>query len=181
MDDPSTWYRRGYTDLNTGAHIALPPQRDTATPASLPHNFAPPQYVSPTESTGPPNSIAHPPVPTPTTVSPGVYQAGFSIPTYRPTYAPTPPRAVPSRSERRGSISSSPYSPRSRPPSGLSLGPIRNNQNNQRRQSGSTCGQDGELRSNPDEALPSAGIRGLHRGPFEGVLPVDGDSSMGHE
>jgi hypothetical protein len=176
VDNPSTWIRRGYTDLNTGVLIAPPPQRVTSTAASLPNNFAPPQYVSPTEPTGFPSSVGHPPLSALATVSPGVYQAGFAIPTYRPAYMPTPPRAVPSRSERRGSISSSPYSPRSKPLPGLSLGPIRNNQ---RRESDTIGGKDREVRSTPDESLPSAGVQGLHRGPFEGVLPVEGDLSMG--
>lgn len=174
-NEPSTWFRRGYTDINTGGLVAAPSDRPTVTPASLPNHFVVPQYVSPTDPCGPSAATNHPPPVTPSTVSPGVYQAGFSVPAYTPAYMPPSPRAEPSRSERRGSTSSSPYSPRSKPHSGLSLGPIRNIQ---RRNFGSAESRNRDTRLSPDEALPSAGVEGLHRGPFDGMLSVEGDASL---
>lgn len=175
-NEPSTWSRRGYTDINSGAPMAAPSDRPNVTPASLPNHFVVPSYVSPTDPCGPSVATNHPPPVTPSTVSPGVYQAGFSVPAYRPAYMPTSPRAVPSRLERRGSISSSPYSPRSKPHSGLSMGPVRNIH---RRDVGAAESKNRDIRLSPDEALPSAGVEGLHRGPFDGMLSVEGDAGLG--
>ena len=166
-NDASTWVRRGYTDLTNGAMIAAPAVRLGATPSSVPNDFAPtgyvPQHVN-NHSNLNPNVSA--------TVSPGVYQAGFALP-YKSAYTPSTPRAVPSRQERRASISSSPYSPRSRPPGASSLGGVIRGLSASR-----TSTERHDVVPNDDEALPSAGLRGFHpEGPFEGVLPEEGNMS----
>jgi len=171
VDDPSTWMRRGYTDLNTGAPVYSPVYRSQEPLAQQSRHKGPAQYVSPTDPTGSSASFSHLPPITSDTVSPGVYQTGFIVPAYRP-FVPTPPKIVPSRSERRGSISSSPYSPRSRPAPPSSIGPIRSIQ---RQDSDTAWNRDIESTGGPDEALPSAGIRGLHRGPFDTMLPESGE------
>lgn len=231
-NDSSTWSRRGYTDLNTGAYVDPPANRvpivpihpnDMAgngsnfMPNSLPGGFAG-GYVSPTsqgppsaalyqqtqanqhsQSQHPPHSFQqpqhqHPPqqayyaqqpqaIAAPATVSPGVYQSGFALPTYKPAYAPSTPRAVPSRQERRESITSSPYSPRSKSNRLPSLGPLRGiggmTNDRGREDEGAQAGH-GHSVTDEDPALPSAGLGGFHRGPFDldNVLPHHGGMAM---
>jgi len=294
-DDPSTWIRRGWTDLATGAIVPPPAGRDMlgrqvggGSPSSLPSDFAPsggdhgyghaqahgPTYVSPvqsafgTERPGAPlngpelvRESEHPrgreyeeydrgsrggqDDMSPKTVSPGVYQAGFSLPALKaeplaPPLAPpipsslsfsrsprTPSKVVANRLDRRGSLSTSPYSysssPRTHQRPQLSLGPLPAwrpaglgsmqtginipslgsmpglsdlaglglMEGSPRREGdggggasrrGAGGGGGGWERSEDvDEALPSAGLRGLMRGPFDGVLPVGGEEDAATE
>ena len=151
-----------------------PPDRRGVVPSSVPNDFAPIGFAHHNRShqgqllDNVPN--------TPATVSPGVYQLGFSFPGNKPPGPSTTPRAVPTKQERRGSFSSSPYSPRSRPLSGLSLGALRGISDSTATRS--SLAREG---ASEEEALPSAGLNNLHRSPFEGILPEESQIGLMRE
>lgn len=180
-----TWGRGGYTDIQPGAPMpppALPFPRLDLTPASLPRDFAPAYISPPLPATDAVN------ISPPATVSPGIYQSGFSVPslTFRSTVTPSTPRPTPSRTDRRTSFGAIPYSPRTRgaPALPASLGAIRGlgrDESSTRGISANASGTKVEMEGQRpngefDDGLPSAGLR-LHRGPFEGIMPED-DSLM---
>lgn len=92
--DPSTWARRGFIDLTTaGASNPLPfnPVPISASHATSPHSLPTnlnslhqQQTASPSELMGQSMSAALSDD-SPTTVSPGIYQLGFSLPAYPPS------------------------------------------------------------------------------------------------
>ncbi|ORY29996.1 HSF-type DNA-binding-domain-containing protein [Naematelia encephala] len=179
VSDASTWSRRGYIDMNDYS-----PQlsRLDMQPSSLPSDFAP---IPPVQQHQSPEILPRMFASalsddSPTTVSPGVYQAGFSLPAYRPMQIPASPpspsasgptlarpaklhshRGGPSgRQERRSSVSFSPYSPRTRiVPSSLLV-------HHEAEGAGGRGGGGGD-----DEGLPSASLHGFHpKHPFEGLI-----------
>lgn len=150
------------------------PSRNGFAAASVPRDFAPTPF---NPSLGPATSDDMQVQPH-TTISPGIYQDGFAVPLTKPSYVPVAPQALATtRQERRASITSSPYSPRSKAPSHISLGGIIRGVNGRK---GSTNAAedtraDGDgvtvrSRRSVDEALPSAGIWDLQQGPFDGFF-----------
>ncbi|WVQ99002.1 hypothetical protein IAU59_006134 [Kwoniella sp. CBS 9459] len=194
-NDASTWARRGFADLTTGNLNTLHATRLGNSPQSLPNDFGSQGYSyasglgnasSQTFSALSPES--------PTTVSPGVYQSGFSFsaaspPAVRPTYGaelppvlrqgPSKPAAInhsQTRQERRSTISSSPYSPRARAPALAFSGSLRTIPS-RRGSEAPLAGLElnvGDRRVKNEEeeeqALPSASIKLGDSHPFEGIL-----------
>lgn len=131
----------------------------------------------------------------PATVSPGVYQSGFTPPVNVLTRSVSSPRPTPShpatisRQDRRQSISSTPYSPQQRHKQPLSLaqlsmspsrGPLRGLGAMSDGYKSSTMGTPEmgipELAVgivNVDDGLPSAGMEGMAEYPFQGLLRKD--------
>ncbi|KAK4688102.1 hypothetical protein P7C73_g2010, partial [Tremellales sp. Uapishka_1] len=168
IDDGSTWSGRGFAN----------PITETITPASLPTGFG----GTPGFMTTNPFSNSLSIVPQsfsalseepeqPMTVSPGIYQAGFSLPTNltNPVYIPVSvspkTRSVPTRQGRRQTISSSPYSPRMKPHSLTLSGSIRGVLDKKPSIEQFPLGME-------DQGLPSASLKGVdERNPFASVLP----------
>lgn len=173
LGHPTEWLKRGYSHVASGAPISHPMERGGIGAASLPSDFAPTAFnpLSDTRTAG----IPHLQAGSHSTVSPGVYQNGFTMPVYKPSYVSMAPQAVPSRQERRASISSSPYSPRTKAGQ-VSLGGVVRGVSLRRGSKATTDGVDGvvKMEKNVDEALPSAGIWDLHQGPFDGVFGSEG-------
>lgn len=110
---------------------------------------------------------------TATTVSPGIYQDGFSMPPYRTAYVPTTPRTVPMR--HQPPIPSSSFSHRAR----YTLASTRKAYR-------TPVSKDNVGRSLKDQAVdtgfPSAALEAFYRPPFEGVLPEEnGEVATGHD
>ncbi|OCF36374.1 hypothetical protein I316_01621 [Kwoniella heveanensis BCC8398] len=195
-NDASTWARRGFADLTTGNLNALRNATLSSSPQSLPNDFGSQGYSYSNGLAVASQSFSALSPESPTTVSPGVYQLGFPFPAppptlARPTYAsgsPPIPRQgfnktgadahthSQTRQERRSTISSSPYSPRSRA-SALSVsGSLRTLAD--RRGSYAPLGGlelklgDRRVRDAEEEeqALPSASIKLGDSHPFEGIL-----------
>ncbi|WVF71910.1 hypothetical protein IAT40_006720 [Kwoniella sp. CBS 6097] len=190
VNDASTWARRGFADLTTGNLNALQSNRLGSSPQSLPNDFGSQGYSYTSGAAVAPQSFSVLSPESPTTVSPGVYQSGFSFPAAGPpTYpAASPPSCRPglgktsaiirsqTRQERRSTVSTSPYSPRSRAPALSFNGSLRTIAS--RRGSEAPLGglelNLGERRIKAEEeeeqALPSASIKLGDSHPFEGIL-----------
>ena len=158
--DATTWARRGFAALSDHTHHPI------RGPSSVPNDFAPIGTISQhrfpdTLPIGPQSFSAALSDDSPSTVSPGVYQSGFSMPTYRPAYHPPSPRH-----EGRPSISASPYDPRSRP-----RPPATITASSSARGVNTRPGDRAGLSRHEDESgLPSASLKGFHHHPFEGVM-----------
>ena len=110
--DPATWVRRGFNDIHTGQPIASPDFKTF--PLSLAQTYAP-VMLSP----DPPSTAFDHPL-TASTANGDAIGQEQPPPSFKP-YAPTTPRAMPIRSDRRTSISSGPYSPRQKTSDALSF------------------------------------------------------------
>ena len=158
--DATTWARRGFVALSDHTHHPI------GGPSSVPNDFAPVGAMSQhhypdTLQIGSQTFTAALSDDSPSTVSPGAYQSGFSMPTYRPAYRPNSPGP-----DRRASISASHYDPNSRPRHPTMIAPSSNV-----RGMGTRPGNGANVpRYEDDSGLPSASLTGFHHHPFEGVM-----------
>ena len=160
LSNTSTWFRRGYNNIHTGQPVSPPPGQE---------------FV-------------------PTLLSPDPPSAGFDSSHQGqggPTLIASTPRAMPIRSERdrRTSINSSPYSPRSRPSPELSLCRLssfgRGRSGSRGRASASVAITEkraigGDRMDVEVEDLPSASVRFRHPELFDGMLK-DGPGMIGQD
>lgn len=159
--DAITWARRGFMNLPNHGNQ----------PSSLPSDFTGGNRFPSPMHLAPSNFSAALSVDSPKTVSPGVYQAGYPMPAYRPAYIPPSPRAFSARPEKRTAVLSASYVPRTR----AMLPPV----GDLRRHSGE---RSSETRLDEESALPSASLKGFGNHPFESVLPEDNvETTVGPE
>ncbi|WWD16186.1 hypothetical protein CI109_100611 [Kwoniella shandongensis] len=197
-NDSSPWApRRGLADLagNFDSSYQDNTPRLISHPVSLPDGFAGTGYMFGTHNATQPFSALSDDSPIePSTISPGIYQSGFSFPTYtKQTVIPAAPAATPprafskpstiaqTRQERRTSISSSPYcSPRAKPPL-LSYGGSMRTIASRRGSEAPLNGLGLQLvgvgdYKHEDQGLPSASVKFVDQHPFERILKgSDGD------